>query len=70
MERLLSARRVKNCANDIATTRAYMPRHGETADHDHDNYHLGYPGAVGRGIVAVTATRFRVAWVSASRKFD
>ena len=51
--------------SDIATTRAYMPCHGQADDY----YHFGYPGAVGRGLVARPATRIRVAWVSASRKF-
>ena len=54
-------RQSRGDGNDIATTRAYMPRHDSNADYDHDIYHLGYPGAVGRGIVVVTATRFRVA---------
>lgn len=55
--------------SDIATIRAYMPSHGQADDYDHYNYHLGYPGAVGRGLVARPTTRIRVAWVSASRKF-
>ena len=55
--------------SDIATTRAYMPCHSQADDYHHHNYHLGYPGAVGRSLVARPATRIRVAWVSASRKF-
>ena len=54
--------RSASLSNDISTTGRYIARHGTDADYyDQHNYHLGYPGAVGRGLVAVTATRFRVA---------
>lgn len=51
--------------NDIAIPPRYMPSHDQPADHDHDNYHLGYPGAVAVGLIRHAATpglrRFRVA---------
>ena len=37
--------------NDILGARPYIAAHGTAADNDHNNYHLGYPGAVAVGLI-------------------
>ena len=47
---MLSVRRPESASNDIATKASYMARHGQDDDDNHDNYDLGFPGAVAAGI--------------------
>ncbi len=47
---------------DFETPLYYIPLYGQEADHNNDHYHLPYRGTDGRGLIASSATRLRVAW--------
>ena len=47
-------------SSDFASLSDYIPAH-DACDDNHDHYHLGFPGADGRGLNRTAAARFRAA---------